>query len=96
MTIDPVTLLNALCPSTPENTPPLRDVAKIQKKCHAATNGKFVLLKGRELGNTFFCDGESGKDPRFSINGEHWYDILGYADTVAEAQIALYGRSYEM
>jgi hypothetical protein len=34
------------------------------------------------------------KDPTLSETGEVWYKILGYVDTVEEAQMFLYGRVY--
>lgn len=51
---------------------------------------KFVLLQGiteKNLGQRFFSSNslELG-DPTESANGEIWYKVLGYADTVAEAQ----------
>ena len=52
---------------------------------------KFVLLQG-EAGNKFFClNGDD--DPTKSADGATIYKIVGYADTVEEAQIKLYGEA---
>jgi hypothetical protein len=54
---------------------------------------KYVLLRGIEWRNKFFCFNLSD-DPTKLYNGEIAYEVLGYADTVAEAQVKLYGRSF--
>lgn len=54
---------------------------------------KFVILQGLERGNRFFtsnCD----KDPRITADGKISYKILGFADTVEEAQTLLYGEDW--
>ncbi len=53
---------------------------------------KFVILKGLREGNRFFST-NSEEDPRYLVDGTLAYKILGYADTVEEAQIKLYGRA---
>ncbi len=55
---------------------------------------KYVILEGIEHGNRFFSTYTEGEDPTKSAEGETWYKILGYADSVGEAQIKLYGRSF--
>jgi hypothetical protein len=47
---------------------------------------KFVILRGIKDGNVFFST-HRGEDPTKSDKGETWYEILGYADTVEEAQV---------
>lgn len=47
---------------------------------------KFVILKGIECGNIFFSSNTPGADNTKSASGETWYNVLGYADTVDEAQ----------
>lgn len=50
-------------------------------------NKKFVVLKGaieENLCNVFFTSNH--ENPELSAEGEHWYDVVGYADTVEEAQ----------
>lgn len=55
-------------------------------------NYKYVILRNRECG-TFFTT-NSDEDPTRLIDGTVAYTIVGYADTIAEAQIRIYGRSY--
>lgn len=54
----------------------------------------FVLLKGIERGNKFFTN-NSDEDPTVDENGVVIFEILGYAKTVQEAQIKLYGRVFD-
>ena len=63
-------------------------------------NHEFVCLEGLKHHNRFFTTnnslgimGQEPQDPRYSAKGELWYRILGYAETVEEAQLLLYGRS---
>jgi len=73
-----------------EETPPT--------KANDATNEtreRFVILEGIEHHNRFFTM-YSGGDPTKSDTGGTWYKILGYADTVSEAQIKLYGRDFPL
>lgn len=56
---------------------------------------KYVLLEGIEHGNRFFSLYTEGEDPTLSANGEVWYVILGYAGSVEEAQMKLYGKVYK-
>ena len=62
-----------------------------------AEHGKFVLLggvlAGVNFGNRFFTPNIGG-DPTRLADGRVAYEVLGYADTVAEAQMKLYGRVY--
>lgn len=51
---------------------------------------KFVLLQGIKEYNRFFTP-NTGEDPTKGENGEVWYRIIGYADSVEEAQNKLYG-----
>ncbi len=55
---------------------------------------KFVLLEGIEQGNRFFSPYERGKDPTKLEDGTVAYIVLGYADTIAEAQRKLYGHIF--
>jgi hypothetical protein len=57
---------------------------------------KFVILKGLEHKNKFFSTYTEGEDPTKSDTGETWYEILGYADSVEDAQIFLYGRTFPL
>lgn len=50
---------------------------------------KFVVLRGRRDGNRFWSTNEPGNDPRYSAEGEHWYDIIGYADSPKEALLTI-------
>ena len=54
---------------------------------------KYVILEGLEYGNQFFSTNVEGQDPTLSAEGEVWYKILGYANTIRDAQIFLYGWS---
>lgn len=59
-------------------------------------NAKYVLLEGLQLGNKFFSSISSNKteDSVVRLNsGEIAYKIIGYANTVKDAQIQLYGFS---
>lgn len=56
---------------------------------------KYVLLQGLELGNQFFSIASTdGYDDTKLLDGTVAYRIIGYAATVTEAQVKLYGRSY--
>jgi len=57
---------------------------------------KYVLLQGiteSNFGLRFFT-GNSYPDPTKGKNEETWYKVIGYAETMAEAQTKLYGKSY--
>ena len=59
---------------------------------------KFVLLQGIKHGNKFFTtnDNNESKEDKVKMNdGTKAYNIIGYADSVQEAQIALYGKSFD-
>jgi hypothetical protein len=50
---------------------------------------RFVILQHRMMpdkGICFFTTNSNDPDVEFGINGEHWYKVVGYADTVEEAQ----------
>ncbi len=51
---------------------------------------KFVILEGIKDHNRFFSMNVG--DTTRSENGDIWYNILGYAETVEEAQRILYKR----
>lgn len=55
---------------------------------------KFVLLKGLDFNNKFFTTFNKDENPTLLSTGEVAYEILGYAASIEEAQIALYGRSF--
>ena len=60
-----------------------------------ATDKKFVLLEGFAVRNRFFTindPNEPFEEKRKLKNGDVVYSVLGFADTVKEAQIKLYGR----
>lgn len=70
-------------------------------------NAKFVLLQttpevsektwwGEPIIQKFFSCFTLGNDPTKSAEGETWYQIIGYAQTVEEAQTKLYGRSFKL
>jgi len=59
---------------------------------------QFVILHGCVTSGkdenwwcSFFTTNVAGSDPTKSYKGETWYKIIGYADTVEEAQQILYG-----
>jgi len=54
---------------------------------------EFVILEGIEEKNRFFTT-NTAEDPTRLNNGIVAYEVVGYADTVEEAQIELYGRSF--
>lgn len=56
-------------------------------------NKKFVILEGPH-GNKFFSPNR--ENPTHGDLGPNTFKILGYADTVEEAQIFLYGRTYPL
>ena len=53
---------------------------------------EFVLLKGIEQGNRFFTSNHIR--PERIWNGKTAYEIIGFADTIEEAQQKLYNRTY--
>jgi len=60
-------------------------------------NAKYILLEGLERKNRFFCINrpEESEDSivRNIHTGEVVYKILGYANTMKDAQMQLYGFS---
>ena len=57
-------------------------------------SAKFVLLKGLEQGNRFFSSYSEDEDPTKLLDGTVAYAIIGWANSVEEAQLHLYGRTY--
>ena len=55
---------------------------------------RYVLLEGLREHNRFFSLNIGG-DPRISNHGELWYRIIGYAETIPEAQAKLYGKAFQ-
>ena len=58
----------------------------------------FVLLRGAidsNRYNRFFSTHIPGQDPTKSHTGETWYEVIGFADTIEEAQRKLYGRVFD-
>jgi len=52
---------------------------------------KYVLLEGLEHGNRFFLTND---EARYLANGKEGYRIIGYAESIRDAQIKLYGKAY--
>lgn len=55
---------------------------------------KYVCLRtlvGPSKGGKFFS--MNSPNPEFSAKGERWYEVIGYANTVHEAQQICYGFS---
>lgn len=50
------------------------------------TEGEFVCLEGIKYGNRFFSTHTPGSDPTKLANGETAYKVLGFANTMLEAQ----------
>lgn len=55
---------------------------------------KYVLLRGIEEGNRFFTTNDPSRDMTKLADGKVAYTILGYAGTIAEAQVFLYSKSF--
>ena len=56
---------------------------------------KYIILQGVLAGNKFFSsNSRTHGDPRYLSTGKLAYNIIGYAETIKEAQIKLYGRSF--
>lgn len=58
---------------------------------------KYVLLEGFVYGNKFFTTNNPNIPESEKVklsDGTIVYKILGYADSVEEAQMKLYGRSF--
>jgi hypothetical protein len=56
----------------------------------------FVLLQSIKTNDRFFTSYKEGDEPTKSAGGEIWYTVLGYAETVEEAQKKLYGRHFPL
>lgn len=54
----------------------------------------FVVLRSISTGHKFFTNNSPDSDPTKLKDGTLAYTILGYANTVKDAQIMLFGRSY--
>lgn len=54
----------------------------------------FVCTKSKLTGECTFTKNSEGYDPRLLNDGTIGYEIIGYADTVEEAQKIIYGRAY--
>jgi hypothetical protein len=54
---------------------------------------KFVVLQGLAERNRFFTSHVPGTDPTKLDDGTLAYRILGYAHSVEEAQVMLYGKA---
>jgi hypothetical protein len=52
----------------------------------------FVILQGIKKKNCFFTSYRDGEDPTKLYNGTTAYKILGYADSIKEAQDFLYNH----
>jgi len=53
----------------------------------------YIMLRGIKDGNKFYCHySPNDKDPTKLCTGEVVYEITGYAETIEECQITLYGR----
>jgi hypothetical protein len=69
----------------------------IKPPVNQRTEGQFVILRGileENYFDKFFSGYTPGNDPTKLIDGRTAYRVLGYADTVAEAQMFLDGRTY--
>ena len=59
------------------------------------SNKVFVLLRS-ENGSRFFTFNKEGVDPTVLYDGTPAYEVIGYAETVEEAQVKLYGKAYPL
>lgn len=59
---------------------------------------KFIILQGIikdvNRGQRFFTTYTEGEDQTKLLDGTVAYKVIGHAETVAEAQVKLYGRTY--
>jgi hypothetical protein len=55
---------------------------------------QFIILQGLVEGNRFFTDHVKGKDQTKLADGSLAYRVIGYAETVEEAQTKLYGKPF--
>ena len=60
----------------------------------ASKHPKYVLLEGIEERNRFFSPHNPNRDETKLDDGTVAYNILGYTNTIEEAQMELYGRSF--
>jgi len=59
------------------------------------SNPKYVIMEGvlpENMGDRFFTTNSENSDPTVLTDGRIAYKILGYVNTVEQAQIFLYGR----
>lgn len=63
---------------------------------HVVHTPRYVLLKGRSAGNRFFTsyDGYARYEVTKLHDGKVAYEIIGFADTVAQAHRKLYGAKH--
>lgn len=54
---------------------------------------KYVILRGLKHRNRFITSNDKD-DPRILADGSVGYEILAYANSIREAQVFLYGRSF--
>lgn len=52
---------------------------------------EWVVLRGIQHDNVFITTNTPGNDPTKSEKGETWYEVLGYTDTIEEAQTLIAG-----
>jgi hypothetical protein len=60
---------------------------------------KYVLMQGITDDNwlcRFYTLNTPEKDQTRGYTGEVWYQIIGYADSIEDAQMQLYGRTYSL
>ena len=89
-----------LCHGTNEYEAFIRDTFAIIQTTLPCPNNeqhkKFVILEGIKEGNRFFSTNDPEQDNRFLADGTLAYRIMGYADTVEEAQLKLYGYTFPL
>jgi hypothetical protein len=57
---------------------------------------QFACFEGLEQGNRFFSTNQPNEDMTKTADGKVSYKILGYANTVGEAQMILYGKEFPL
>lgn len=58
-----------------------------------SSQAKYIILRGIDAGNRFFTTNTPGRDQTRLASGEVAYEVLGFANSIREAQIFLYGFS---
>jgi len=74
---------------TPSNKP--YELPKANPK-----TASYIILQGIEELNRFITTNNINEDQTKLSNGKTAYIILGYANTIAEAQMYLYGKVYRI